>query len=210
MKKIFIEDTEIKMLETQDETEGQHSIERGFYINRSTIKVEFKSSIFSYGEDIKVLISKIKRFSEEYFKIVIFNDKDAKAWTLIELSCKLEVKVKKVSEENFIITGDSKGEKGVMSQISFCKLKPSTKVEEITINFSKLNNIHFLGEDRIVVSYSDIGPMDTKALNTLAMYSKEGKLRQTIYEFYDGASTTYRYEIDENNKLKAFKKETGQ
>lgn len=200
MAKLLVEDKEIKISEKSDVETGEHIIENNNYILRSITRTEFKSSIYTYEEE-KVLISKIIRFNEEYYKIVLFNDKAASAWTLIEISSKLNIAVKRLLHDAFFIIGDSSSE-GITSQVSFCKMKPSGRVEEITINFNKLKDIHFLAGNSILLYYND---KDGDVMShTLALYDYRGKLQKTLYEYRDSDAERFSYEI-ENGKIRILK-----
>jgi len=121
-----------------------------------------------------------------------------KAWKLIELPVKLEIKVKRLGENNYLVIGDNRLAQNITAQVSFCKLKPSTRVEEITINFSKLNNIHYISRNSILLSYDDFDPITNKTSHTLAMYTNEGVLKKTVYEYYDGDNTIFNYKLEDN------------
>jgi len=208
MGKILIEDTEIELRERDVPQGEQHIIEGKKYINRTIINREFESTIYSYGEVEKMLVSKVSRFNMLYYKIVLFHDESQKAWNLIEIPVQLDVQVKRMCEENFVITADGKGSRSVMSQISFCKLKPSTKVEEKTISFTTLNEVRFIAsgsQQFILISYSDL--RDEVFFHTLALYNAEGKCEQTLYEFAENDDVTYTYEVVDGNKVKIYKQE---
>ena len=175
MAKVFVENVEITITEKSKVDSGEHIIKNDDYIMRSVTTTEYKSSIYSYSKFEKILISKVNRFNEGYIRVVLFNDNLAKAWTIIELSEKLEIKVQRVREDGFIVIGNSKDDTSVTSQVSFCKLKPSTKVEEIVINFTRLNEVFYLSKNKVVISYEDIDP-DGKTCKTLAIYNYDGKL----------------------------------
>jgi len=208
MGKMIIEDVEIKINERNVVKEEEHIIDEGKYVNRAVVIREFESSIYSYSENEKVLISQISRFGELYYKVVIFHDGSKKAWNLVELPTDLEVRVRRMSEENFVITADNKGNEKIQSQVSFCKLKPSTKVEEITISFTKLNEVRFIkGEDGdfILVYYTD--NLDERICHTLALYNASGKCEQTLYEYFEGGDVSYSYEVIDNEQIKVIKTE---
>ena len=205
MGKVFIEDKEINITEKREEiSNGPHEIDGNQYILRSQESIEFKSSIFSYGK-AKVLVSRLNLFNEKYFRFVLFNDQISKAWNILELSAKLEVHIKRLNDDMFFVIGDNKDEPEVLAQISFCKLKPSTKVEEITLNFSKLVDVHFSSKKEILICSEDIDKVTHKTCQTLAIYSHEGKLLKTLYEFDDDDKEKYYYEIKQNN-LSIYKK----
>ena len=199
MPKIFVEDTEIEIREKSDVDSTGHQINGKYYTMKTVITTDFKSTIFSY-EDVSVLISKIERFGEMYYKVVLFSDSDAKAWQLVVLSAKLDIKIRRLNPTMFIVVGES-NEADLLSQVSFCKMKPSTKVDEITLNFSKLNNLFFLGENSIVLEYDEVDDMRGEGIHVLSMYNYEGKLLKNFYEYADSDETKYSYEL-ENNKIK--------
>ncbi|MCL2756398.1 MAG: hypothetical protein FWE45_05115 [Firmicutes bacterium] len=181
--KVFIENVEVVLEDKPPVVErSEHVIKSSHYVLKTLIKKEFRSTIHKYNEIENILVSKIKLFNEDYYKIIFSNDRLSKAWTLIETPCTLEIKVTRLSDEMFVITGDNKGDKSVMSQVSFCRIKESTKVEEFTISFTKLNYIFFLN-GCIVLSYTDINEEEDKVSGTIATYNFDGKLLKTHYEY---------------------------
>ncbi|MDR0850835.1 MAG: hypothetical protein LBN07_05185 [Christensenellaceae bacterium] len=203
MAKIFVENTEIKISEKVDIEDGAHQIKGDYYTMHSVITKDFKSTIFSYG-DVSVLVSKITRYGEEYYKIVIFNDAVSKAWQLIVLSAKLDIKIKRLTGAVFLVVAES-NVPDVVSQISFCKLKPSTKVDEVTINFSKLNEVNYIGDNSILLCYDEADVISGRTTHVLSMYNYEGKLLKNFYEYNDDDPEQYGY-IIENKTLKIVKK----
>ena len=168
--KVTIEGTQIKISTRPAAESDEHIIENDRYVLKQTVTVETKSCLYTYTTGEKVLVSIVKRFHEEYYKIVIFDDKQAKAWNLLEISALLDVKVKRLNNSVFVVSGS-----GRASQISFCRLKPSTAVEEFTISFNKLHKVVYF-EDSVAVRYSDVCPEDGKEKETSAVYNFDGKL----------------------------------
>lgn len=202
MEKIYIEDSEIRITEKNVTEDEKHVVNDSSYSIKSVVKTEYKSTIFAYSENERVLVSKINRYNEEYFKIVLFNDSLSKAWVIVEISSKLTIKVKRVAENMFVVVGESKNSQ-VMSQLSFCKLKPSSQVEEISINFNKLLNIHYFAKQRqIVLEYEEVDKGMTRRV--LALYDYGGKLQKTLFEYYLGQGEQYSYSI-EDNKIEILK-----
>jgi len=182
--RVFVENVEVVMEEKPPVIErSEHVIKSSNYVLKTLIKKEFRSTIHKYNEIENILVSKVNMFNEDYYKIIFSNDRLSKAWTLIEMPCALEVKVTRLSDDMFTITGDSKGNKSVMSQVSFCRIKESTKVEEFTISFTKLNYIFFLN-GCIVLSYTDINDIEDRITGTIASYNFDGKLLKTHYEYF--------------------------
>ena len=180
--KIFIEDVEVIMEERPPVVKhGEHIIKGNKYILQTTIKEEFRSTIHNYNNHEKILVSKLRMFGEEYYKIVFCNDKLSKAWVLIELSCFLEIKVRRLGEDMFFIVGENKTDRNILSQVSFCRTKPSTKVEEFTSSFTKLNYISFI-KDTIFISSTDICASEDRVHSIVSSYNFDGKLLQTHYE----------------------------
>lgn len=197
MAKLFIEDTEITISEKTVVEDGKHEITDKSYTLEVVERTTYKSTLFSY-EDLSVLISKQKRFNEKYYRIVLFSDIKGVAWPLVVLSSDLKTKVKRLNEEMFLVTGESE-RADLQSQISFCKLKPSGKVEEITINFTTLKDIQFIDNKGILVNFEEKDDLNDDVLHVLAMYNVEGKLLKTFYEFYNKDKEKYTYEIKDNN-----------
>jgi len=202
MSKIFVEDTEIRIIEKVEVQNGEHEIKGDFYVMQKIVKTDFKSSIYAYP-DISVLISKVERYNEDYYEIVLFSDEQSKAWELITLSVRTDIKVKRLTKTSFIVIAEDKTG-NVTSEITFCTLKPNTKVEAVTINFTKLNEINFIGDNTILLSYDEEDANTKRATHVLSLYNDYGKLLKTFYEFNDGDSNKYSYSI-EGKKLKVIK-----
>jgi len=167
MGKIFVEGIEIDIHEKKTSEEDEHAIKEGMYVMKSVATNKFRSSIYEYATGEKVLISKVVRFSKEYYRIVLFNDLEKKAWNLLEASCEMDTKVRRLTSTMFFIWNQT--------QVSFCQILPSTRVQEFTTNFGKLNDIYF-ESDYILVSYAD------GRRNTIASFGLDGKLIRTHYE----------------------------
>ena len=191
MASFFVEDTEIKMTEKTTVENDVHKFKGCSYIKEITEKTTYKSTLYSY-DDISVLVNKIKRFNENYYKVVLFNDKLCRAWQLSDISAKLNIKLKRLKENVFLVIGDSSS-KSVVSQLSFANLTEKGKVNEIIINFTKLNDIHFINDDKIIVNYADVH--GDKTIHVLAMYNYDGKFLKTFFEFGDNDEIKYTYKI---------------
>jgi len=202
MAKFFVESTEIEIKEKRDVEELGHKIEGKYYMVDTLVTNHFKSAIFSY-QDISVLVKKAERFGEMYYKIVLFSDASEKAWKLITLSARLNTKVRRLSEDTFLVIGESPSP-DLLSQVSFCKMKPSTKVDEITLNFSKLIDIRFLKEGSILLNYTEEGGLNAEKVTVLSMYNYDGKLLRNFYEFAESDQEKYSYAL-EDGKIKIIK-----
>jgi len=176
--KILIEDKEITITEKPPKEESvEHIIEDTHYTLKTVTMREVKSSIYVYSDDMKALTSIVTRFGEEYFKVLLFSDNISKAWNLIELPCELNVRVRRLGEDMFFVIGYNTGDDSkIPSQFSFCKLMPSTRVEERTINFSKLRGVKF-GSENITIDYEE--SEGGKMQNIISEYNFEGKLLAT-------------------------------
>lgn len=198
MSKLFVEETEIKITEKTDYEDGGHNIGEKYYVQEVVERTTYKSTIFSYDDGLSVLVSKQKRFGEIYYRIVLFSDEKCLAWPLLVLSEKLDTKIKRLNDEMFLVTGiNEAGE--VVSQISFCKLKPSGNVDEITINFTKLVDLQFLDDKGILICLEEKDKVTNDTLHVLSMYNTEGKLIKNFYEFYDSDKEKFTYELKGSN-----------
>jgi len=99
--------------------------------------------------------------------MVLFCDFEKMAWNLIEVSTGEDVRMKRLDGNMFFIW--------TQKQISFCNTRPSGRVEEWTINFTSLGEIHF-EQDHILLSYEEEGR------TTVASYGLDGKLIKTHFE----------------------------
>lgn len=195
MSKIFVEETEIIITEKTDYEDGGHNIGEKYYVQEVVERTTYKSTIFSYDDGISVLISKQKRYGEIYYRIVLFSDEKCLAWPLLVLSENLNTTIKRLNHEMFLVQGLSEDGK-VISQISFCKLKQTGNVDEITINFTKLLDLQFLDDKGILICFEEQDSVTNDTLHVLAMYNIEGKLIKTFYEFYDSDEEKYTYELN--------------
>lgn len=193
MAKFFVEDTEIKITEKTVVDEDVHKFKGDYYIKEATERTTYKSTMFCYG-DISVLVSKIKQFNQHYYKIVLFNDKLCMGWPLSILSAELDVTLKRLKENVFLLIGESNNKK-VVSQISFCTLTEKGKVNEIIINFTKLNDIQFINKEKIIVCYDDYNKLEDKTTHCLSLYNNEGKFLKTFFEYCDTDDIIYSYEL---------------
>jgi len=180
MGKVTIEEVELNIQEKASVQEGEHTFKDDTYVQKTVTVQEFKSSVFRYPNSSEsILVSKINLFNEDYFKIVFFCESISKAWTLLEIHSSLDIQLKRLNKTMFLIVANnpSKENKNVSSQISFCRIKPSQRVEEITINFGVLNKLTVL-DSHIVLSYRDF--KDNGVIEDIvAVYNYDGRLMQT-------------------------------
>lgn len=206
MAKFFVEDTEIKIIEKTVADEEVHKFKGDYYIKEATERTTYKSTLYCYG-DISVLVSKVKQFNEQYYKIVLFNDNLCIGWPLSILSTALDVKLKRLKEDIFLLIGESNSNK-VVSQVSFCKLTEKGKVNEIIINFTKLNDIQFVNKEKVIICYDDYDKHEDKTTHFLSLYDAEGKFLKTFFEYCDDNDFVYSYELKgEELKINKSKKE---
>ena len=182
MKKIgqfFIESQEISITQTPiAESGGEHLVGDKYYTYVATLKTEIKSLIYTYDDGRKVLTTIVNRFGLEYFKVVIFNDGNSKAWNLIELPCELDVRIRRLGEDMFLVIGYSKKDdaKKMSAQFSFCRLKPSTKVEEQTMNVHKIKGVK-LTKEHVIINYEEV--VGDKILAQTTTYNHNGTMIST-------------------------------
>ena len=179
--KLLVEKKEILFDEYPfTEKEDEHIISATKYIQRRVGETTVKSCLYNYGDGKSVLSSIVNRFGEEYYKVIVYSDEKQKAWNLIEISVGLDVVIRRLEEHVFLVFGDNsrKLKKNLDGQFTFCRLKPSTNVEEFTVNISQLRNVKF-ANDQIVIDFNE--DLDGRVRNTVATYSVEGnKLREKV------------------------------
>ena len=183
--KVFIENVEVTIEDKAPIVErSEHIIKNNKYVLKTLIKEEFASTIHCYNDLERIIVSKIRMFGSDYYRILFCNDQHEKAWTLIELPWELEVRIHRIKEDMFVISGDNKTDKDIMSQVSFCRLKASTKVEEFTTSFTKLNYMSFINKC-VLVSSTDVCKMDGKIHSMVISYNSDGKRLETHYEYIE-------------------------
>jgi len=180
MSKVFIENTKIEIYEKSRES-AEHVIKGDSYILESTVKNEFKADIYKYSDDESMLTSLVTRFKMQYYKLVFSSNSQSKAWNLIEVSRDLEVRVHRLSCDMFFIIGDNKGAEDTSAQFSFCRIKPSTKVEEFTTNITKLNR-YVVTEKYVLVSFTITEPEEDKTTSSVVAYNFDGGVERKHYE----------------------------
>ena len=203
-----MEDKEIIISEKIEVGEITHAIKGDTYSVTKNEKTLFKSSIFSYA-DISVLVSKEKRFNDYYYKIVLFSDKESKAWELIAVLSRLEIKLKRLKKDVFFVSGIGSTLNDT-SQVSFCKIKPSTKVDEITMNFNKLDGIDYILDKGILLAYAEVADRrgEEKLFKLLSLYNNEGKLVKNFYEYFEDDPVVFTHSL-EGTVLTLVKQEGG-
>ncbi len=199
MAKIIVEETEIQIEEKVDVIDEKQIPKQNFFMIERLEKITFRSSIYHY-EKMSVLVQKIKRFGEDYFKIVVFSDTFLKAWSLIALPAELNIKIKRLAEDVFFVVGESLNDK-ITSQITFCKLKTSGSVEEVTINFTKLHELKFVEFKAVLICVEEKDHKTGNSLHVLSLYNNEGRLLKNFYEYYDDSLEKFSYSLD-GKKLK--------
>jgi len=181
MGKVFVENKEVTIVEKSPKESSEHNMCGKYYMLDTLTRHQFKSTLTRYNKYQKIVISKAMRFGLEYFKVIYSDDKEGKAWNLIELARGMEIRIHRLSDDMFIVVGDAKDVEGVESQVSFCRIKPSTKVEEFAISFCKLNHFYIV-QDSIVLSYTNVDEVDNKMKTTIATYNFDGQLLKNHFE----------------------------
>ena len=179
MGKIYIEDKKISTNEKISEHEAEHAFKGDKYVLKTVQTLEFQSCIYSYEDTGEmILVSKIEFFNEDYYKFVLFCDNNTKAWPLIELPAALDIQVKRLSNTMFFVVGDNKTDSGkLMSQVAFCRIKPSEKVEYVTLSFKKLVRVEY-DLNKLTIVFQDACDANTVS-ETTSEYNFEGKLLKT-------------------------------
>lgn len=198
MARLFFESMECKMWEKSEPGTSQSFIKNDNFTVMSTEVITFTSTIYYY-EDLAVMVGKEKRYNDYYYNIIVSSSSLGKTWPLISIPAKLNIQIKRLTSNLFFVIGTAESEAD-SSQVSFCKLKPSQQVDEITLNFSKLEKIEYQQNNHVIISYQEI-LKDTvheeisKTLYTFSLYNPEGKLVKNIFEYYNTDPFYYYYKI---------------
>lgn len=197
MAKFVIEGTELNFEEKVILEDEKQTLKPTELVVERLEKTIIKSPIYTFADNTSVLIKKNKRFGEDYYKIIIYSSGQDKAWGISDISAKLDVTLKRLDDSNVLVIGENKSDEKLISQITFCKLKPSMNVEEVTINFTQLEILKFIKDKAILVGVKEMDYTQNINLNVLSLYSYEGKLIKNFYEFYDNDEITYSANIGE-------------
>ena len=199
MARLFFESMECKMWEKSEPGTSQSFVKNDTYTTMTTEVITFTSAIYYY-EDLAVMVGKEKRFNDYYYNIIVSSNSLGKSWPLISIPAKLNIQIKRLTSNLFFVIGTSDGDIRDGSQVSFCKLKPSQQVDEITLNFSKLDKIEYQLNNHLIISYHEIlndnvRDENAKILYTFSLYNPEGKLVKNIFEYYNTDEFYYYYKI---------------
>lgn len=206
MARLFFESMECKMWEKSEPGTSQSFVKNENYTVMSTEVITFTSTIYYY-EDLAVMVGKEKRFNDYYYNIVISSVSLGKMWPLISIPSKLNIQIKRLTSNLFFVIGTAE-QHGDSSQVSFCKLKPSQQVDEITLNFTKLEKIEYQLNSHVLINYHEVlgTTSDSKTLHTFSLYNPEGRLIKNIFEYYNTDDFYYYYKII-GNMVMAYKVE---
>jgi|GEM_PF-1398961 len=162
------------------------------YVVMSTEVITYTSTIYFY-EDLAVMVGKEKRYNDYYYNIVVTSAVLGKTWPLLSIPAKLNIQIKRLTRNLFFIIGTAENSTDT-SQVSFCKLKPSQQVDDITLNFSKLDKIEYQQNSHVIINFQE--QLDSgKTLYTFSLYNPEGKLVKNIFEYYSTDDFKYHYKI---------------
>lgn len=186
------------MWEKSETGSSQSYVRNENFTVMSTEVITFTSTIYYY-EDLAVMVGKEKRYNDYYYNIIVSSTALNKTWPLISIPAKLNIQIKRLTSNLFFIIGTAEGDDDA-SQVSFCKLKPSQQVDDITLNFSKLDKIEYQMNSHVIIHYQEIlkdniHESDSKILYTFSLYNPEGKLVKNIYEYYNTDDFYYYYKI---------------
>lgn len=189
MSKIFIEKKEIKFKVQETVEETSFDMVDGKYVENTKLNRKYISDIYSYL-DFNVLFAMENLFDEFYIKIILFNDEKKVGYNLISLSNNLDISVKRVSPKNFLILGINKDQE-TQGQASFCSLQPDGSVNEVTINFSYINQYKVIEQKYFLLNYVEIlgerpdeegGEPKKKYISTVAIYRQDGTILKVLFE----------------------------
>ena len=203
---LLIEDKEIKTWEKHIQTTTECAIKGDVFSSLCKEETTFHSDIFRY-DDLCVVANRESRFGEVYFNIAVYNEEQEKAWPLLTLPASLDINVRRFDSDRFIVWTDTKDQLNKdMRQCSFCCIKDSEKIENITIDFNFLKGIHVLPKNHVLLAASQkLGGqagIDEKEVNTLTLYDMTGRMVKIFYEWFKGDPTVYDYTFDaDKNEL---------
>jgi len=193
-----VEETEVKTWDKSDGVIVDCSIKNGVFScvrNETTV---FNSEIYKY-DDVNIVVNREPRFGEYYYNIALYNQKEDKAWPLISLPTRFQNNLKRLGEKHFIIWNDSPGSVADVKQCTFCTIHDNEKQDHITIDFHILHGIHFLPNNHVLISFSQVfggGSVEQSVITSLSLYGPSGKLIKTLYEFNVKDEVTFEYEVD--------------
>lgn len=189
MSKIFIEKKEIKFKVQETVEETSFDVIDGKYVENTKLNRKYISDIYSYL-DFNVLFAMENLFDEFYIKIILFNDEKKVGYNLISLSNNLDISVKRVSPRNFLVLGINKDQE-TQGQASFCNLQPDGSVNEVTINFSCINQYKVIEQKYFLLNYveilgekndNDALKLERKYISTVAVYRQDGTILKVLFE----------------------------
>ena len=191
MAKIFIENKEIKFKVQEQVEQTSFDIIDGKYVENTSLTRKYISDIYAYL-DFNVLFAMENLFDQFYIKIILFNDEKKVGYNLISLSNNLDISIKRVSPENFIVLGVNKDQE-MQGQASFCSLKGDGTVGEVTINFNYINQYKVIEKKYFLLNFIEVVEVDEfddegnakkkkHYINTIGLYNADGTIVGILFE----------------------------
>lgn len=197
-----IEDTEVKFWDKHEGQIVECGIKNGVFSCTRNERTVFNSEIYKYN-DYNLVINREPRFSEYYFNIAIYNEKDDKAWPLITVPAKFDIYVRRLEANLFIVWTDMPGSIIDIKQCNFCTIHENEKQDNVEVDYHVLHGIHFMPDNNVLLSTSQIfggHGIEESIVTSLVLYDPSGKLLKSLYEFSSNDKVHYNYEIDAEKK----------
>ena len=187
---LLVEGQELNMWESSVNSSSRCTIKNNVFSCLRSEETLYNSDIHNY-DDLCLVVCNEPRFGENYYNIAVYNDSHEKAWPLITIPRSLDVNVRRLAKDAFVVWSNSEKEehKSTIKQCTFCKITPEEKVMNVTIDFNVLHNIEILGEKNYVFAkYSQVlgghGGVAPRTVTMFALYDCYGKMIKVFYEFY--------------------------
>ena len=196
-----IEDTDIKMWDTLVHSSAKCTIKNDVFSCLRQEETLFNSEIFKYN-DLGVVACREPRFGEHYLNIAVYDDSFERAWPLVTLSQKMDIYIRRLGKDTFLIWTNTQEQTSDIKQCSFCRLHDTEKIDNTTIDYNALLGLEIIEKENILIEYSNVlggvGGVAKKLVTTLALFNKYGKLIKVFYEFYEKDAKTYSHKFKED------------
>lgn len=201
----LIEDKKLTINEKERINSTNIEIKSDQYVVTEEVTKFTESEFYSY-EDYDLFASVQHLFNEKYLNFILFNADTNKGYKLLQINGALEIQIKRLNQESFVVVGQNK-ELDSVGQVSFCNLLSSGEVSELVYNFNKLKQVAFIGKRCVLLNYFEVVDDGDKKeyLYTLAVHRPNGTIEKVLLDEKSKGYVDYSFEV-KSGTVKVIKK----
>lgn len=202
---IVVEGDILNYDETREVVAQRFFVENNRFVMKMEEQVIFNSDIFQFQDDSMIYLKRDDTVAGGMIDIV-FNYIGIQDYDLIKVANSADVQVTRLDFQKFIVVYKNNAEG--YGRIKFCRLNDSKKMEEITLEFTKLCNIHYLENSVIINFYEDIEKDDKiKKVCNIMQFDFDGRQKRVILDLVEDDFISYKTDL--NDKFLCIIKKNG-